>query len=35
MMKVRDFLAGVKSGEPLKATILRKGRIVELTGVVP
>ena len=35
MMKVRDLLAGLKSGEPLKATILRKGRVIELTGVVP
>jgi serine protease Do len=35
MMKVRDLLATLKPGEPLKATILRKGRIVELTGVVP
>ena len=35
MAKVRDYLAGLKSGDPLKATVLRKGRIVELTGIVP
>jgi serine protease Do len=35
MMKIRDHLATLKSGEPLKATVLRKGRVVELTGVVP
>ncbi len=35
MMKIRDLLATLKSGEPLKATVLRKGRVVELTGVVP
>jgi S1-C subfamily serine protease len=35
MMKIRDHLATLKSGAPLKATVLRKGRIVELTGIVP
>jgi len=35
MMKVRDHLATMKSGEALKATILRKGKVIELTGVVP
>ena len=35
MMKVRDLLAGLKPGAEFKATILRSGRIVELTGVVP
>ena len=35
MMKVRDLLAGLKPGTEFKATILRSGRIVELTGVVP
>ena len=35
MMKVRDLLATLKSGEPLTATVLRKGRIVELKGIVP
>jgi len=35
MMKVRDHLATLKSGEPLTATVLRKGRVVDLTGIVP
>jgi S1-C subfamily serine protease len=35
MKKVRDLLAGLKSGEPFQATVLRKGRVIELTGVVP
>jgi len=35
MAKVRDHLAGLKSGAPLKATILRAGKVIELTGVVP
>ena len=35
MTKVRDLLATLKSGEPLTATVLRKGRIVELKGIVP
>jgi serine protease Do len=35
MAKVRDLLAGLKSGTPLKATVLRAGKVVELTGVVP
>jgi S1-C subfamily serine protease len=35
MMKARDLLAGLKPGTEFKATILRSGRIVELTGVVP
>jgi serine protease Do len=35
MMKVRDHLATLKPGERFKATVLRKGRIVDLTGVVP
>jgi len=34
MMKVRDLLAGYKSGEPIEVTVLRKGRIVELTGTM-
>jgi hypothetical protein len=35
MMKVRDFLATLKSGAPLTATVLRKGRVIDLTGIVP
>jgi len=35
MMKLRDELAALKPGTQLKATVLRAGRIVELTGVVP
>ena len=35
MAKVRDQLAGLKSGAPFKATILRAGKVIELTGVVP
>jgi S1-C subfamily serine protease len=35
MMKIRDQLAAQKSGAPLKATILRAGKIIELTGTVP
>jgi len=35
MMKVRDHLATLKSGDPLTATVLRKGRILDLKGIVP
>jgi serine protease Do len=35
MMKIRDHLATLKPGAPITATILRKGRVLELTGVVP
>jgi S1-C subfamily serine protease len=35
MIKVRDHLGTLKSGSPLKATVLRAGKVVELTGVVP
>jgi serine protease Do len=35
MMKVRDQLATMKTGAPLKATILRAGKVIELTGTVP
>jgi serine protease Do len=35
MMKIRDQLAVMKSGEPLKASILRAGKIMELTATVP
>ena len=35
MAKVRDQLAGLKSGAPFKATVLRAGKVIELTGVVP
>ena len=35
MMQIRDRLAGLKSGSELKATVLRAGKILELTGTVP
>src|SRR5499426_2356386 len=35
MTKVRDQLATKQSGAPLKATILRAGKIIDLTGTVP
>jgi serine protease Do len=35
MMKIRDHLATLKTGEPLTATILRAGKVIELKGVVP
>ena len=35
MMKVRDHLATLKPGAPLTATVLRKGRVVELKGIAP
>ncbi len=35
MMKIRDHLATLKPGAPITATVLRKGRVLELTGVVP
>jgi serine protease Do len=35
MMKIRDLLATLKPGSQLTATILRKGRVIDLTGVVP
>ena len=35
MMKVRDLLATLKPGDPLTATVLRKGRVLDLQGIVP
>ena len=35
MMKIRDQLAAMQTGTPLKATILRAGKIIDLTGTVP
>jgi serine protease Do len=35
MTKIRDHLATMKSGQEIKATILRAGRVIELTGKVP
>jgi len=35
MMKIRDHLATLQSGAPLTATVLRKGRVLELKGIVP
>jgi S1-C subfamily serine protease len=33
--KIRDLLAGRASGSPFKATVLRTGRVIEVTGQVP
>src|SRR5215813_10955581 len=35
MMKIRDQLATMKAGTPLTATILRAGKVIDLTGTVP
>ena len=35
MKKVRDHLATLKSGDQIKAVILRAGRVIELTGTAP
>ena len=35
MVKIRDHLATLKSGEAIKAVILRTGRVIGLTGMVP
>jgi len=35
LMKIRDQLAARKSGAPIRSTILRAGKIIELTGTVP
>ena len=35
MMKVRDHLATLKPGAPLKATVLRAGKVIDLTGIEP
>jgi S1-C subfamily serine protease len=35
MMKIRDHLATLNPGAPLTATVLRKGRVIDLTGTVP
>jgi S1-C subfamily serine protease len=35
MAKVRDHLATLKAGSPLKATVLRAGKVIDLAGVVP
>jgi serine protease Do len=35
MMKIRDQLAARKPGETIKASVLRAGKIIELTGTVP
>jgi S1-C subfamily serine protease len=35
MMKIRDHLATLKPGASLTATVLRAGKVIELTGVVP
>jgi len=35
MAKVRDHLAALKSGQEIKAMVLRAGRVIELTGKAP
>ncbi|HXJ83117.1 MAG TPA: trypsin-like peptidase domain-containing protein [Candidatus Methylomirabilis sp.] len=35
LVKIRDRLAGLKPGTPLKAMVLREGRVLDLTGKVP
>ena len=35
MAKVRDHLAALKSGQEIKAVVLRAGRVLELTGKAP
>jgi S1-C subfamily serine protease len=35
LSKVRDHLAALKSGAPIKATILRAGRVLDLNGTAP
>ena len=35
MANIRDHLAGLKSGAPIKTTILRAGKVLELTGTAP
>jgi hypothetical protein len=35
MVKVRDRLAALKSGQEIKAVVLRAGRMIELTGKAP
>jgi S1-C subfamily serine protease len=35
MAKIRDHLATMRSGDSLKATVLRAGEVIDLTGVVP
>ena len=35
MVKIRDHLATLKTGDAIKAVILRTGRVIELTGTVP
>jgi serine protease Do len=32
LIKIRSMLAGLKPGTPFKASILRAGRVLELTG---
>jgi S1-C subfamily serine protease len=35
LVKIRDSLANVPSGTPIKATILRSGRVIDVTAKVP
>jgi S1-C subfamily serine protease len=33
--KIRDALARLKAGDPIKVKVLREGRVVELNGRMP
>jgi S1-C subfamily serine protease len=35
LARVRDLLAGKAPGTPFKATVLRAGRVLEITGQLP
>jgi serine protease Do len=35
LAKIRDTLAGLKKGAPFKATVLRAGRVIDVTGHMP
>ena len=35
LMKIRDVLSRLRPGDPLKATVLRAGKVIELVGKVP
>ena len=35
LMKIRDVLSRLRPGDPLTATVLRAGKVIELVGKVP
>ena len=35
LVRIRDHLNSLKPGAPFKATVLRAGRVIELTGKTP